>query len=62
MSHATSVAEIIDQSHSKVGSPTAKPETAISVMAAIRIIQRLFTFKVFIPYIYMSCVVFKVQK
>ena len=59
MSHATSAAEITDQSQSNDGSPTAKPATAISVIAVIRIIQRLFTFKVFITflYIYKFCVV-----
>jgi uncharacterized protein (DUF2062 family) len=44
MSHATSAADITDQSHSKVGSPTANPARAMSVIAVIRMIQRFFTF------------------
>jgi hypothetical protein len=48
MSHATSAAEITDQSQSNDGSPTAKPATAISVIAVIRIIH---LFLIFIPYL-----------
>ena len=63
MSHATSAAEITDQSQSNDGSPTAKPATAISVIAVIRIIQRLFTFKVFITFsLYIRSVLFQGAK
>ena len=49
-------AETTDQSHSNVGSPTNTPATAITVIAAIRIIQRLFTFIVFCLYLfYLKC-------
>jgi hypothetical protein len=44
ISQATSAAEITDQSHSNAGSPTNTPAMAINVIAAIKIIQRLFTF------------------
>jgi hypothetical protein len=47
ISHATSAADITDQSHSNVGSPTNTPAAAITVIAAIKIIQRLFTFMAF---------------
>jgi hypothetical protein len=52
INHATSAAEITDQSHSKDGSPTASPATAISVMAVIRIIHLFFTFITFLPFDY----------
>ena len=48
ISHATSAAEITDQSHSNVGSLTKIPATAITVIAVIRIIHLFLIFIVLI--------------